>query len=273
MESYWEDITPAMAQEHLSRNAANRSLSQKSVDMYARDMAAGDWKSTHQGIAFDENGGLCDGQHRMAAVIRAGVTVRFWVTRGVSRSSFGVLDIGRTRSMADRLSIDDTFDGKHATQLAAVARLAVLWLAGHPWTRQFTPTRDEMFKAIESHPEMADAARFAHGWPGRRTLTPALAGFCWWLLGSVDADDAAYFMEALRTGEKLESGDAILALRERLLAGRDTRNRVGYATGYQRQEVNLALTIIAWNHYRKRNRISKLQLPSSMSDESFPQPV
>jgi hypothetical protein len=73
MESYWEDITPAMAQAYLSRNAAGRSLNQNDVSRYARDMAADRWRETHQGIALTDDGWLVvvDGQHRMAAIIRA----------------------------------------------------------------------------------------------------------------------------------------------------------------------------------------------------------
>jgi hypothetical protein len=273
MESYWEAITPAMAQEYMRENAAGRSLNKNAVSMYARDMAAGRWRLTHQGIALDENGVLIDGQHRMAAIMRAGVPVTIWVTKGVARESFGVFDIGRGRSMADRFSIEGIAEGKHATQLAAVTRRATLWVSGTPWTRKFTPTRDEVAETFKAHPELADAAAFAHRWPARRTLAPALAGFCWWLFSTVDKEDAEYFMQALRTGEKLEKGDPILALRERLLGERAGRERASYAAGYQRQEVVLALAIIAWNHFRKRSRITKLQLPSSMSDESFPQPI
>lgn len=273
MESYWEDVTPEKAAEYLRGNAAGRSLNPNAVNMYARDMAAGRWQLTHQGLAFDEDGVLFDGQHRVNAVVRAGVTVRFWVTRGASRETFGAIDIGRGRSMADRFHIAG--HEKDATQLAAVARKVTLWDAGHPWSRRLTPTREEIAQAFDAHPEIADAARFAHTWPGRRTLAPALAGFCWWLFSAVDSDDATYFMEALRTGANLERGDPILALRERLLADRGTGStaRASYAAGYQRQEVMLAMTIIAWNHYRKRSKITKIQLPSSMDDESFPRPL
>jgi hypothetical protein len=273
MESYWEDITPARAAEYLKGNAAGRSLNQSAVDMYARDMAAGRWRLTHQGIALDQNGVMIDGQHRMAAIVRSGVIVKFWVTRDVEQDAFGSIDTGRGRSMADRFHIAG--HSKHATQLAAVCRKATLWQAGYPWSRKYHPTRDEIAKTLEDHPNLANAAQYAHAWPGRRTLAPALAGFCWWLFSSIDQDDAVYFMDALRSGESLEKGDPILALRERLLSDRGTAtaSRASYAVGFQRQEVHLALTIIAWNHYRKRNRISKMQLPSTMNDETFPQPI
>jgi hypothetical protein len=270
MESYWEDISPERAAEYLRGNAAGRSVNKNAVEMYARDMAAGNWQLTHQGIALDENGILIDGQHRMQAIRRANVTVRMYVTKGAPRETFGVIDIGRGRSMADRFHIDGR---KHATQLAAVTRKATMWNAGMPWQRKIVPTRDEIAKTFDEHPDLDEAAQFAHAWPARRTLAPAMAGFSWWLFSRIDRDDATYFMEALRTGSNLERGDPILALRDRLTSDRHSHNRADYASGYQRQEISLALTIIAWNHYRKRNKISKLQLPSSLSDESFPRPA
>lgn len=274
MESYWQEITPATAKDYLSRNAAGRSINQNAVSMYARDMAAGHWRSTHQGIAFDTEGNLIDGQHRMAAVVKSRSTVKMWVTVNVERESFGVFDIGRQRTMADRFSIEGIADGRHATQLAAIARRVTVWNSGKIWSRKYHPTRDEIAETFKTYPELADAARFAHSWSGRRTLSPALAGFCHWLFGAISRDDAAYFMEKLRTGENLESGDPILALRERLMDDRTSSNkRVSYAVGAQRQEIPLALTVLAWNHYRKRNRLSKLQLPSSLNDESFPRPA
>lgn len=270
MESYWEDITPDRAAEYLRGNAAGRSVNKNAVEMYARDMAAGRWQSTHQGIALDEDGTLVDGQHRMHAIRKSSTTVRMWVTRGVPPGSFGAFDLGRGRTMADHLTIDGY---KHTTQLAALARKVALWEAGMPWQRKITPTHDECTSTLAAHPELTEAAVFAHGWPSRRTLAPAMAGFCWWLFTRIDRDDAEHFMESLRTGSNLDPGDPVLALRERLVGDRHSRDRAGYATGYQRQEVTLALAILAWNHYRKRNKISKLQLPSSLSDESFPRPV
>lgn len=270
MESYWEDITPERAAEYLKGNAAGRSINRNAVEMYARDMAAGRWQQTHQGIALDEDDVLIDGQHRMHAVIRSRTAVRIWVTKGVPRQSFGAVDIGRGRTMADYFTIAGQ---KHATQLAAVTRKVCLWEAGLPWQRKITPTREELAKTLAEHPEIGEAAVFAHGWPARRTLAPAMAGFCWWLFSRLDRDDTTYFLESLRTGSNLEPGDPIYVLRERLIGDRHTPNRAGYAAGYQRQEITLALAILAWNHYRKRNKISKLQLPSTLSDESFPRPI
>lgn len=266
MESYWEDITPEKAAAYLNGNAAGRSLNQNAVNDYARDMAARRWRLTHQGIALDDNGVMFDGQHRMAAIIRANVTVRIWVTRGADPASFGVVDSGRTRSMADRFYIGGHH--KHSTQLAAVARRAALWQMGKPWSRTASPTREEIAKIVEDQPSLIEAAKFAHAWPGRRTIPPALAGFCWYLFHNIDADAAEHFMAHLRDGDGLERGDPILTLREKLGA-----NREHVRTAWMRPEINLAYVIVAWNYYRKHEKRLRLIIPSVLTDEDFPEPI
>jgi hypothetical protein len=274
MESYYEDITPAMATEYLSRNGGGRNLSQSAVACYARDMANGNWRTTHQGIAFDADGNLRDGQHRMAAIVRSGVTVRMLIVKGIPREGFGVMDTGRGRTMADRLQIEGR--GSDAVQLAAVARKALLWDAGLPWSRGLLPTREEISKFIDDNEDLLEAAKFAHAWPNRRILPSSAAGFAWWLFQGIDRQDADYFMERLRDGANLEVNDSIHVLRERLrLRGAHQARDINSGPGgrYVRTELMLALTIIAWNHYRKHNPITKLQLPSVLSDDNYPRPI
>ena len=80
-----ERISPAIAKEYLTANKNNyRKLSRSVVNRYAEDMKAGRWELNGEPIVFDENGCLKNGQHRLAAVITAGVTVNLAVVRGVS---------------------------------------------------------------------------------------------------------------------------------------------------------------------------------------------
>lgn len=101
-----ELISPAQAQIWLTQtNTRNRPLSQKSAVMYAKDMIAGNWYDTHQGIAFYEDGVLADGQTRLAAIVLAGRDVSMLVTRGLTiRAAVGV-DAHRMRSAADHIAI------------------------------------------------------------------------------------------------------------------------------------------------------------------------
>lgn len=95
-----EIITPQIASEYLAKNTNNyRVLSKSKVDVYAEDMRNGNWQENGEGIAFGEDGTLKDGQHRLHAIIRSGVTVPMLVIRGVA-SNVQVYDWGTNRTSA-----------------------------------------------------------------------------------------------------------------------------------------------------------------------------
>ena len=68
MRSRTVTITPKRAAEMLEHNGHNRPLTRTRVREFAEAMKRGDWQLTHQGIAFDTDGQLKDGQHRLAAM-------------------------------------------------------------------------------------------------------------------------------------------------------------------------------------------------------------
>lgn len=54
-----EQVTPALAAAWLEHNhKQNRPVREHRVRMYAAEMIAGRWLTTHQGIAFDADGHL-----------------------------------------------------------------------------------------------------------------------------------------------------------------------------------------------------------------------
>jgi hypothetical protein len=62
-------------------------------------MKNGAFELTHQGIAFYEDGCLADGQHRLSAIVKSGVTVQMMVARGIEKGR--AIDRNRPRSIAD----------------------------------------------------------------------------------------------------------------------------------------------------------------------------
>src|SRR5512141_2127608 len=101
----WIEVTPAMAEKWLETKAPNRHLKENLALEYAVSMDAGEWKETHQGIAFDDKGRLVDGQHRLYAITVARKTIKLLVTRGLTQDEVLALDRGRQRTMTDSLSI------------------------------------------------------------------------------------------------------------------------------------------------------------------------
>jgi hypothetical protein len=100
-----ETITPEMAKKYLLFNTSNRALRKRIVSMYAREMRAGNWRLTHQGVAFNCDGTLLDGQHRLCAIVESGVTVQMLVARGVESRTQLVMDDHAKRNAGDALTL------------------------------------------------------------------------------------------------------------------------------------------------------------------------
>lgn len=149
-------ISPKRASELLDANTANRPLSRSTVRSFAAAMRRGDWLVTHQGIAFDRNGVLVDGQHRLAAIIEADQPVELTVFTDVDPDSFDVLDTGKKRNAADVLAIEGE---KSTTLLAAMVR--TVWLyENRPETSwsggAAAVTNHQIVQALAAHPALRD---------------------------------------------------------------------------------------------------------------------
>lgn len=93
-------VTPDMAKQWIITNKSNRPVKSWAVNRYAKDMIAGNWSSNHQGIAFDMDGNLADGQHRLLAIIKSGISIKMLVTWGVERVG---IDRLAPRSLIDEI--------------------------------------------------------------------------------------------------------------------------------------------------------------------------
>lgn len=104
------DVTPKMAREFLKFNKQNRPMRPSHVETLRASFERGEYVPTHQGIAFDDEGVLLDGQHRLAAISLLGDNFSFpmLVTRGLDReTSFAVMDaVQAKRTTSDVLGVD-----------------------------------------------------------------------------------------------------------------------------------------------------------------------
>lgn len=152
--SLWIDVRPDMASRWLKSNFVNRPVSADVVTAYARDMATGKWKTTHQGIAFNDRDELIDGQHRLMAVVKCGKTVRMMVTFGLRAKNDGeemttmdCVDRGRTRSVADQLKIQHGL--KSGSLIASVSAAAGFLCLGEKLRRLSVGQTLEIYRAFQ----------------------------------------------------------------------------------------------------------------------------
>lgn len=98
-------VTPQKAGRWLKSNTKNRDVREAHVERLASDMSAGRWMVTHQGVAFNCDGTLLDGQHRLLAVVKSGTSQWMCVTNGLPASSVAAIDDHQKRSIGDSLKI------------------------------------------------------------------------------------------------------------------------------------------------------------------------
>ena len=152
MKTTIERIGPIQASKYLENRTRNRQLNKRTVDRYVAAMVAGAWELTHQGVAFDKEGKLFDGQHRMAAVVQSGKTIEFSVSRYVKSEDVPMLvvDSGHARNAGDRLVIGGVVDA-HGRMIYSILRGMITIDTGTYDARQLHPHEARIIYEAESN--------------------------------------------------------------------------------------------------------------------------
>ncbi len=225
-------VSPRLAAHWLKNNFGNRPVSEDTVAAYARDAVNGLFLTTHQGIAFNDKDELIDGQHRLLAIVKSGISCTLMVSfgwlsevRGREMKRMDVIDRGKTRSVADQLKIQHGL--KHGTAIAQIAtQLANLCFSER--TRKLSVGHTlEIYRAYQPAVDyVIDRRPKEHGLKSMGVM----AGFAFALMPEFTGDVKAPFwrgqeltptarrMETLRTGEALEKGSGLAWLRNFLLS-------------------------------------------------------
>jgi len=239
------EVTPALAEEWLAtRNTHNRPMSQPYVRELAVELAEGRWTPTHQGIAFDELGALLDGQHRLAAIVRAQVAVRMLVTWDVPRAAFAAVDQHRKRTGGQMLAMSGI--AKDAPRLVAMARAILA-------TVHNTPKPSNAAAVAYATEHQASLEKFL---PVARRFTPACgAAFAWaYDQGWGEVESAAVrLLETMWTSED----DPMRALHKRS----ESFGRLGNGAGDVRTKFDLTITALQAVHEDRPVRLLKTQHP------------
>lgn len=221
--SRWMDVDPGQAAHWLQNNFVNRPVVQDVVDAYARDMTRGVWVQTHQGVAFNDQDHLIDGQHRLLAIVKSGVTVRMMVTFGLASKIAGhemttmdAVDRGRTRSVADQLKIQHGM--KNGSIIASLAA-ALGSICYNVRTRRLSVGQTlEIYREFQPAVDWMIGARpQEHG----LKMTGVLAAFAFAMTAQDDpahvGDIRGHFV-ALKHGDGLTAGMPLYHLRTFLLS-------------------------------------------------------
>lgn len=254
-------VTPEMAAEWLKKNTRNRNVSDRMVDSLSREIAEGRWQVTHQGIGFYADGTLADGQHRLEAVVRAGIPVYMTVTHGLIHEAVAAIDQHRMRRTTDviRLSGKADWIGKDEV---AILRIFISLLGGFGGIGRNNPIMSPM-KVVEKASLVKDQLIFArHIGTGRTvkgvTNAPMCAAFAL-ALGHENEARLIEFADVIKSGMASGEDDAA-AIRLREWAMVD--NTILGGESQRRAFVRRAQRAI--KAFCKREPIKKLIEPQSL---------
>jgi hypothetical protein len=211
-------VTPDMAREWLTKDVVNRPLIPRNVDALAFDMKSGRWVLTHQSIAFNRDGFLVDGQHRLRAVVAADVAVPMRVTYYVAFGYEAPIDTGCMRRAHHVLGIP--------SRAVAVCNAMVLLETGSV----ARSTAGHVSETLARHGRGIDWA--LDTFPQQRRLTSnVLAAHAFAYPTASDLVDD--FARKLVTGVNIEPESPVLVLRRHL-------DRIEAFTYKVRSELGLA---------------------------------
>ncbi|MEZ7006858.1 hypothetical protein [Streptomyces sp. AD55] len=264
------EVTPEIAAVFLSRASVNRRLDKGRVNALADAIVRGEWKLTHQGIAFDEDGLLLDGQHRLHAIIEAKTPVEMLVFNGLAKDVFPVLDTGKRRSAADTLL---STGAKYLPLLSSTIRHVILFKAmpNDSWSgsRAFV-SNEQILSAYND-----DKDRYREAVTIGRELskhlfasqTAVAVGF-FLTTEAAPAAEIDEWTSGLKSGASLEAGDARLTLRE---VPRETQKRGSKRRMRVRDQVSIYIK--AWNAWVDPKKAGELRLQRLRKREKMPMPI
>lgn len=248
-------VTPAMAKKWLEGNTMNRRLDKNRVRDFSNLMAAGKFYLNGDTIRFADDGTLLDGQHRLAAVVFAGITVTMEIREGLSKYVMPTIDVGTKRSSADILKM---LGRSETAKLAGAINWAHFFMNADGLSQPQTLHRASTMSALEQeefindNPSILDCVRSGGRWYDKfRPLVPTMLMGFYFAAKSIDPDGAYEFCSGLATGANMDEHDPRMSLRRRLLMRQGANKREPMST-------IAVLHIYAWNAYRQGRTMKRV---------------
>lgn len=192
------NVTPGLASAMLVYNIGNRKLVEEQVAKHVHRLKAGEFILHHHGISFAKAGVLNDGQHRLTAIVRSGVSGQLQVTFGAEREEFSVIDQGKTRTASHLLSI---LGYQNSANLAALSR--VIMVAKGVSSPAITPSTVADHASMIAGELVNDAVHAGIALKKVTAPSPVALAHYWIATRSKTPERINAFFEGLNTGENL----------------------------------------------------------------------
>jgi len=257
-------VTPELAKQLLEKNNHNRPISEKRVNYYARQIEGGDWKLNGESIIVAKDGSLLDGQHRLLAIIEAGVPIQALIVRNVDREAFATIDGGSVRTIADIYSIEGE---EHPKTLAAAARYLDNLIAGRgAKSDRGRLAPEHARRIIRDHPGLRSSVWFVTLIrPRFRGVSESLLVALHYLFAQKNVIGADSFIEQVIRGTSLRETNPAYLFRQFILNGQQDRRK-------------LPLTLIAtklikaWNEWGAGRSLTQLRVNGTEDSQIIKRP-
>lgn len=257
------DITPDFALELLKRLHPNqRRLRADHVDNIARAMLAGLFLWNGETYKLDRDLRVVDGQHRLAAIAKSGVTHRgaLIVTLNAS-NAIVTIDQGRPRTLNDVMTVS----GKKDIPAAVISAILIDHCNFAGWRHML---REEQIRVIDAYTLRASLTKLYRLRAGRKLATVGpLAAASRILRGNHD-DGMAFFTSVFTLNPVIygEEVHVVRLLYSWLNSPERSRRGAGTEPGIQEAAYKC---IRAWNAWRRGERLTVLRYEPGIS---FPPP-
>lgn len=189
-----EVINAEKARQWLETNTENyRKESQPHINNLCRDMLNGNFTFTNASIAFDVNGKLVDGQHRLLAVVKSGSPIVALVVRDMPEGSAAnpSIDSGKNRICTVHLQ-------NHGVQYASAVASVIRCLASlHAGVKQRTHlTNVELASIASENPELIECVIQCR--PAKHLAAIKIVGSWFWIASKENEVLALHCLDVLK---------------------------------------------------------------------------
>lgn len=258
-------VTPAIAEELLSKNEGNRKVRNTTVAFYVDQMRRGQWKEdTGEPIKISPDGRILDGQHRLLAVVSYGEGIYFHVATNIPEDNFDVLDTGLKRAASDSLQIVGIPNS------AAVAGAVKNWFV--LGTKSNTGKRSNASVQLTTKDIISEYQKRPEFWQKivregtllyrkfNNVVSPTILMGWYAIFSDIDEAKADLFFQKLCNGLFLESEkDPVCQLRN--ILNKDKMSRLKMSL-YSRS----AYMVKTWNYYFRNKQVAVLRFDEKKDD-------
>lgn len=236
-------ITPTIAREILSHNADNRNIVQTKLQMYVEALERGNFSANGESIIIAKDGQLNDGQHRLLACVKTGISFETNVVFGVDRDTRYTVDTGAARSNGTMLHMHGIANSNTVATSIGHYLLYKAGLYTHVISTAVTAKDEIAF--YRRNAAFVDRAMDVTKTRASRAMGASALAASYMILCPLNPTETDIFFHKLVGGADLTANDPILVLRNKLLT---------VPVGQMRNHIRIELILRTWNSYRLKNK-------------------